>query len=197
MAWLPSLVIATLIVFSGEWIIAIVKLIQFLQGHFNLDLLNILGLGNYYLAFLAINFVLLINVYPKHNTVKCHKPSPQLSLVDQTEQPPSVLAKVKEQQLYTQSDLTLQSLAQQLYISQRRLSQTIKEDLDTNFSDFINTLRVELAQHYLSQRQKVTITEVLYSVGFNSKSVFNTVFRQKTGMTPSEFRKYVQLQVTK
>ena len=196
LTWLPSLVIAALVVLSGEWIIAAVKLIQFLQGDFDLDLLNILGLGNYYLAFLAINVVLLITAYPKRNTVQNHGASLHALLEHQTERGPSVLARVKEQRLYTQSDLTLQSLAQQLYISQRRLSQTIKEDLNTNFSDFINTLRVELAQQYLSQKQKVTITEVLYSVGFNSKSVFNTVFRQKTGMTPSAFRKHIQQQVT-
>ena len=34
-----------------------------------------------------------------------------------------------------------------------------------------------------------TILEVMYESGFNSKSVFNTAFKQKTGMTPLEFRR--------
>jgi len=39
--------------------------------------------------------------------------------------------------------------------------------------------------------EKLTVLEVLYEVGFNSKSSFNTAFKKFTGTTPSEFkRKY-------
>jgi AraC-like DNA-binding protein len=37
--------------------------------------------------------------------------------------------------------------------------------------------------------KKITVLEVLYQVGFNSKSSFNTVFKKQTGLTPSEFKK--------
>ena len=33
-----------------------------------------------------------------------------------------------------------------------------------------------------------TILEVMYDVGFNSKSSFNSAFKKKTGSTPSEFK---------
>ncbi|MCB0684696.1 MAG: AraC family transcriptional regulator, partial [Saprospiraceae bacterium] len=36
---------------------------------------------------------------------------------------------------------------------------------------------------------KETILEVMYEVGFNSKSSFNTLFKQQTGLTPSEYKK--------
>ena len=36
---------------------------------------------------------------------------------------------------------------------------------------------------------KITILEVLYQVGFNSKSSFNTLFKKYIGITPTEFRK--------
>ena len=36
-----------------------------------------------------------------------------------------------------------------------------------------------------------TILEVMYAVGFNSKSSFYPIFKQKTGLTPSEFKKNI------
>ncbi len=38
----------------------------------------------------------------------------------------------------------------------------------------------------------MTILEVLYEVGFNSKSSFNTLFKKYTGLTPSDFKKIQQ-----
>ena len=36
---------------------------------------------------------------------------------------------------------------------------------------------------------KLTVLEVMYEVGYNSKSSFNTQFKRKTGMTPTDFKK--------
>lgn len=36
--------------------------------------------------------------------------------------------------------------------------------------------------------EKETIQQVMYSVGFNSKSAFNNAFKKKTGVTPSVFK---------
>ena len=37
--------------------------------------------------------------------------------------------------------------------------------------------------------QQIRINEVMYDVGFSSKSSFNTLFKRYTGQTPSQFRK--------
>ena len=56
--------------------------------------------------------------------------------------------------------------------------------------DFINTYRIEKAKERLlhPKDEKETILEVMYEVGFNSKSSFNTVFKKKTGLTPSQYK---------
>jgi AraC-like DNA-binding protein len=88
-------------------------------------------------------------------------------------------------------DLSLQILAQALDMSPRDLSQMINYHLGQNFADFINTHRIEAAKHRLKHPKddKETILEVLYEVGFNSKSSFNAIFKKKTGMTPTQFKK--------
>lgn len=88
-------------------------------------------------------------------------------------------------------ELSLQTLAQALDMTPRHLSQIINYHLEQNFADFINTHRIEAAKHRLKHPKddKETILEVLYEVGFNSKSSFNAIFKKKTGMTPTQFKK--------
>ena len=89
--------------------------------------------------------------------------------------------------------LTIANLAQELDIPVKTLSQVINETTGQNFFDFINRRRITAAQHLLANPSdaKMTVTEVMYKVGFNSKSSFNTAFKKYTGVTPSAFKKAV------
>lgn len=92
---------------------------------------------------------------------------------------------------YLTSNLTLKELSERLDINPRILSKIINEKKNQNFFDFINTYRIDDAKMILSNpaKRKMTILEILYGVGFNSKSVFNTTFKKYTGVTPTEYRK--------
>jgi AraC-like DNA-binding protein len=92
---------------------------------------------------------------------------------------------------YLDPDLSLEQLATRLAMRPRILSQLINESLHQNFFDFVNRYRIEEAKRLLTRPpdKKITVLEVLYEVGFNSKSSFNTLFKKYTGLTPSEFRK--------
>src|SRR6185312_11672089 len=92
---------------------------------------------------------------------------------------------------WLEPDLTLEQLAAQLGQRPRSLSQAINEGLGKSFFELVNQYRISEARRLLTDPpdKKITILEVLYQVGFNSKSSFNTVFKKQTGMTPSEFKK--------
>jgi len=87
---------------------------------------------------------------------------------------------MRNKKAYLEPELTLEQLASQLALKPRVLSQTINEILGQNFYDFINRYRIEEAARLLTnpKDKKITILEVLYEVGFNSKSSFNN-FIQK------------------
>jgi AraC-like DNA-binding protein len=92
---------------------------------------------------------------------------------------------------YNNPDLTLEQLASQLSVKTKVLSHLLNDTLRQNFFDFINRYRIEEARQLLKDAKdpRITVLEVLYKVGFNSKSSFNTLFKKYTGKTPTEFRK--------
>ena len=98
-----------------------------------------------------------------------------------------------EEKPYLDPQLTLSSLARLCNIPAHHLSQILNIDLKQNFYTYINLLRIEEAKKMLEDPEKrgMTILEILYDAGFNSKSVFNTAFKKHTGMTPTAYRQSV------
>jgi AraC-like DNA-binding protein len=89
--------------------------------------------------------------------------------------------------------VSLADLSEKLSISTKHLSQVINQSFNKSFFDFINSYRIQEARQILkeSRDDKLTVLEVMYQAGFNSKSSFNTAFKKETGQTPSEFRKMI------
>jgi AraC-like DNA-binding protein len=98
---------------------------------------------------------------------------------------------METEKLYRNSRLSLKELAERMGFTENRLSQVINEGLNKNFYDFVNDYRVNEVIDVIRSRQRphLTLLGLALEAGFNSKSSFNNIFRQKTGMTPSEFRK--------
>jgi AraC-like DNA-binding protein len=98
---------------------------------------------------------------------------------------------MKSEKPFLNPDLSIDQLGDLLKVSPRKVSQVINEVFEQNYFDLINTYRIEEAQRIFreSNDSRLTVLEVMYQSGFNSKSSFNTIFRQKTGLTPSQFRK--------
>ncbi len=91
---------------------------------------------------------------------------------------------------YLDSELTIQKLARLFGMPTRELSVLINQNLNQHFFDFISSYRIKKAISIIEQpeNKKLTILEILYEVGYNSKSPFNKAFKNHTGLTPTEYR---------
>lgn len=100
-----------------------------------------------------------------------------------------------EKKPYLNSSLTIQDVSNDIEIPVRDLSLLINHQIGQHFYDFVNTYRIENAMEILkdASKSKVTILEILYEVGFNSKSSFNTAFKKHTGNTPTSYRKDLKI----
>ncbi|EJL71494.1 helix-turn-helix domain-containing protein [Chryseobacterium populi] len=96
-----------------------------------------------------------------------------------------------EKEPYLDSSLTIQDLSEQIKMPVKDLSTLINLYMDKHFFDFVNEYRIEKAMQILKNpsQKELTVLEILYEVGFNSKSSFNTSFKKYTGKTPTDFRK--------
>lgn len=96
-----------------------------------------------------------------------------------------------EDEPFLDPSLTVKSLSEKISIPHRELSVLINQELGQHFFDFVNGYRIEKAKSILKDntKTKLTVLEILYEVGFNSKSSFNTAFKKHTGQTPTAFRK--------
>ena len=94
-----------------------------------------------------------------------------------------------EQKPFLELEFNAQLLAKLLGIHPRSLSLLIKHRLKTNFNDLTNKFRVLEAQRLISVvNQDMNLAQIQYQSGFNSKSVFNDVFKKFVKMTPSQFK---------
>jgi AraC-like DNA-binding protein len=101
----------------------------------------------------------------------------------------SLIQLIDSEKLFLDSRLSIKTVADKLGMSVNHLSQVINQQSGKNFFKFVNEYRVEEAKKLLldQSNQKYTILAIAYDCGFNSKSSFNTIFKQYTGKTPSDF----------
>ena len=102
----------------------------------------------------------------------------------------SLLSKAMEgDRLYRDPLLSLPRLAERLSLSPHLLSRYLNDHLGKGFNDYLNGYRFQEACERLRKNRDETVLEILLECGFNSKSVFNTGFKKRYGVTPSLWRR--------
>lgn len=105
-----------------------------------------------------------------------------------------IYAVMKNENPFHDPDFTISDLAEKTGILKHYISQTINAKEGKNFYSFINGFRLNdvLEKMKKPEHSSVSIIELAYSSGFNSKSSFNTFFKKQTGLTPSGYRKQLE-----
>jgi len=153
----------------------VLKALQYPQLYRGID-------SNLQLVRTLVNESNLVDTYPDQSSKK--KDAENQEKIDMLEK------FMIDQKLFLDASLTMYDLSKHLNMPVRELSLLINHDLDQHFFDFINGYRIRQAMEILRDpaKKEYTVLEILYDVGFNSKSSFNTAFKKLTRLTPTEYR---------
>lgn len=83
--------------------------------------------------------------------------------------------------------LSMQSVCDEIGISQTYLSRLFRKYSDTTFNAFLTQCRMEAAKKLLTEKPDLLLYDVAACVGYEDSSYFTKVFRQYTGKTPSQW----------
>ena len=98
---------------------------------------------------------------------------------------------MKDEKLFLDSQLSLESVAAQLGISPSHLSRLLNQEGNISFTHYLNAFRVQEAIQLLGNASfnRYTMTAIGLESGFNSKSAFFRIFKDKTGQSPFAYQK--------
>lgn len=98
---------------------------------------------------------------------------------------------IREIQLFIRQhyaeNISLNSLAEQFFLHPNYLSRLFKEKAGQNFIDYLTSVRMEKVKDLLKNSDR-KIVEICELAGYDNPRYFSKVFKQYTGMTPSEYR---------
>lgn len=86
--------------------------------------------------------------------------------------------------------ITLADLAEKIYVSQWHLSKLLNRQLGKNFSEILNSIRVEKAKE-LMKDPSLRIGDIAEQVGFLDMAHFSRVFKKLTGISANEYRNHL------
>lgn len=91
-----------------------------------------------------------------------------------------------------QEKITVDQLADKLSIGRRNLERRFKKATPNTVVENIQRVRIEAVKKSL-ERDRKTINELMYEVGYSDNKAFRTIFKKITGLSPVEYKnKYSQ-----
>lgn len=170
-------------------------LVHLLGQVVGINLADSFGIFDNYFTFLLVNALFVYSLLYAHELLFTKAQPAEREAVVVTEISPDAIARIRnameKQQLYLTQNLNIEEFSRLVGIHYREVSSIINKHFNTNFFEFVNEYRVNRAKQMLLDPQYVqmTILDILFESGFNSKSSFHRFFKRYAGMSAAEFRK--------
>jgi len=99
---------------------------------------------------------------------------------------------ISVEKMYLEPNLTIRVLAEKAGLPEHRLRRLINQHMGyRNFADFLNGYRIDEAKLRLAdpENRRTQVLVIAMDLGYGSLGPFNRAFKDRTGQTPTEFRK--------
>lgn len=83
--------------------------------------------------------------------------------------------------------ISLEDVSEQACMTTNSFCRFFKKMTNKSFTEFLNEVRIRNASRLLAQ-EDMQISEICYTVGYNSITNFNRQFKKITGVTPKDYR---------
>jgi AraC-like DNA-binding protein len=182
--WL-KVILTLLVVLCIQWLVEVILRDYFhIFFDYNYSIL-ILGLMALILAAGGIRQASLAELHFEEEVIPKNAIQVDAGMLEQ------IKAAMSTQRLYLNPTLTLAEFARELKLNPKLVSQQINTGLGKSFNNFVNEYRVEEVKKRLHSQdmESLTILGIAYESGFNSKTTFNRIFKDFTGVAPRDFIK--------
>ena len=200
LSWLISVLTIFLVLFVIDFAMSFIsRVLGFEIGRFSFLTLN-LTIFTFIMIFFGINQSV---IYKTPRVVKDEPENPEkhetrysrssLNEKQIEELTNTIFQYLKNKKPYLNPDYSLQMMAEDLNISRHKLSEAINNGHKKNFYKLINEFRVDEVKEMLvnSAFSHYTVLGIGLECGFNSKTSFNRIFKEETGLTPTEYKRTI------
>lgn len=94
---------------------------------------------------------------------------------------------IREEKLFLTPGLGRKELVQRFGLTNRQIGALFSE-AGTSVPEFIRDCRLEYAKNLIAERPDLTFSEIADASGFLHVTTFNVDFKNKNGLTPSQYK---------
>ena len=92
------------------------------------------------------------------------------------------------------SNITLETIAEEIHFSHTHIIRVFKKEIQMTPYQYLLNLRIDHAKHLL-QNTSIKIKDICQLAGFFDQNYFSYIFKNKTGLSPKQFRNQESLSI--
>ena len=190
--WLGTLIAGFMI--ARTWTLLVTAL-AFLKPKLGPTVFDVMGLLGNYLVFAVINVLIFFSLTRSSlvagKAIRHNGSNQRTNHLLSIEFKEEIDTHMRMNRPFLSPFFSIEVLANQLSVDPGLLSSAVRAHFDKNFSEYVNTYRIEEAKKLMADpaQSDRPILDIINEVGFNSKTTFHAFFKRVVGMNPEQYRK--------